>query len=377
MVFLTYFFSNNKKGLNYKQNDEEIWIYDLVYEHLTSPIWKIAIMEFIDENCIIFDDEDQYTPEQEQKFQQFKELISSQFDNMLNEYGLTNELLTKQIIIGLAHPQHKNIFQQIIAINDYKIFRKQMINRNKELELEALEELEKQDRILIQQQQKMNIQQPAQEFDQQFELKRLQIEKEKTELELAIELSKKAEEEQKRLMETQNDEFLKKILEQSLQEFNELQKKLENVQKRESELKSQPQYRQSEIFKSIKNVKYPSFTSYTQRQEERYNQNHLHQDQGQFDSHILHQQDFQNQDHQPQLIRDYSFKPPVIERVSSELLEESAILSNEAMHDQKLKMQQQKDIIIKKKNEINKSELLKFEQDKKPVAINKTYYQQK
>ncbi|CAK86368.1 unnamed protein product (macronuclear) [Paramecium tetraurelia] len=159
MGFLTYFFSNNNKGVNNKQNEEEIWIYDLVYEHLTSPIWKIAIMEFVDENCIIFDDEEQYTLEQEQKFQQFKELISSQFDNMLNEYGLTNQQLTKQILIGLAHPQHKNIFQQIIAINDYKIFRKQMITRNKELELEALEELEKQDRILLQQQQHLNIQQ--------------------------------------------------------------------------------------------------------------------------------------------------------------------------------------------------------------------------
>ncbi|CAK86369.1 unnamed protein product (macronuclear) [Paramecium tetraurelia] len=175
-------------------------------------------------------------------------------------------------------------------------------------------------------------------------------------------------------MELQNDDFLNKILEQSLQEFNELQKKLEIVQKRESELKSQPQYKQSEIFKSIKNVKYPSFTSYTQRQEEKFNQNQNHFNQEPQSSHIVHQQDFQNDFHQIQQAKDFSYNPPVIERVSSELIEESAIIPNEAMHDQKQKMEHQKNILIRKKNEIIKSELLKFEQDKKPQTINQTQY---
>ncbi|CAD8094455.1 unnamed protein product [Paramecium sonneborni] len=375
MGFLTYFFSNKHKGLNDKANEEEIWIYDLVYEHLTSPIWKIAIMEFIDENCIIFDDEDQFTQEQNQKFQQFQDLISFQFDNMLNEYGLTQEQLTKQIIKGLAHPQHKQIFQQIIAINDYKIFRKQMLTRNKELEFEAFEELDRQDKLQQeQQQQQQQIHKQPAEFDQQFELKRLQIEKEKSELELAIELSKKAEEEQKRLIEKENEDLLKQILEQSLLEYNELQKKLEVVQQKESELRSNPLYKQSEIFKSIKNLKYPSFSSYIQRQDE---SDQLKKGQEELKSQILHKQDFQNQVYQPSLEKDYSFEPPVIERVTSELIEESDLLKSEVMQDQKLKMIQKKELIIKKKNEMNKSELLKFEQEKKQVFINQTQYLKK
>ncbi|CAD8085530.1 unnamed protein product [Paramecium primaurelia] len=61
MGFLNYFFSNKHKVQYlfrvYPKKQNQIWIYD---QHLTSPIWKIAISEFWVENCIIFDDEDQY-----------------------------------------------------------------------------------------------------------------------------------------------------------------------------------------------------------------------------------------------------------------------------------------------------------------------------
>ena len=35
------------------------WIYELVLQYLVSPIWKVTISEFLDENCIVFDDEEE------------------------------------------------------------------------------------------------------------------------------------------------------------------------------------------------------------------------------------------------------------------------------------------------------------------------------
>lgn len=47
-----------KKMYNNSYYYYQSWIYELVYEHMTSPIWKIAISEYIDENCIFFEDDD-------------------------------------------------------------------------------------------------------------------------------------------------------------------------------------------------------------------------------------------------------------------------------------------------------------------------------
>ena len=40
-------------------NSDREWILDIVVEYLQSPIWKNPIMDFIDENCIIFEDEEE------------------------------------------------------------------------------------------------------------------------------------------------------------------------------------------------------------------------------------------------------------------------------------------------------------------------------
>jgi hypothetical protein len=38
----------------------------------------------------------------------------------------------------LANPAHRKIFHQILIIDDFRVFKKLMIKRNKELEVEAL-----------------------------------------------------------------------------------------------------------------------------------------------------------------------------------------------------------------------------------------------
>ncbi|CAD8085526.1 unnamed protein product [Paramecium primaurelia] len=134
------------------------------------------------------------------------------------------------------------------------------------------------------------------------------------------------------------------------------------------------QQKLSEIFKSIRNEKYPSFTSYIQKQVENQNQFQYKLEPKKKNNQILYKQDLEDQIPQPQLVRDYFFEPPVIERVTSKIIEDSVIHQSEIMQDQKLKMQQQKELIIKKKYEMNKSEQLKFEEDKKQGPLNQVVY---
>jgi hypothetical protein len=35
---------------------DEVWIYDYVKQYLTSPIWRNPLLDFMEENCLIFED---------------------------------------------------------------------------------------------------------------------------------------------------------------------------------------------------------------------------------------------------------------------------------------------------------------------------------
>lgn len=35
------------------------WMYEFVVQFLNSPIWRVSILDFVDEKCIIFDNEEE------------------------------------------------------------------------------------------------------------------------------------------------------------------------------------------------------------------------------------------------------------------------------------------------------------------------------
>ena len=57
-------------------NDQE-WILDIIAEYLQSPIWKTAIIDFIDENCIIFEDAEENRLEYTDVHLKFRKLIET------------------------------------------------------------------------------------------------------------------------------------------------------------------------------------------------------------------------------------------------------------------------------------------------------------
>lgn len=51
------------------------------------------------------------------------------------------EYLRKVIEIGLKNKKHKKYFEQLLVVENFLVFKKLMLKRNKELEYEALKEL--------------------------------------------------------------------------------------------------------------------------------------------------------------------------------------------------------------------------------------------
>ena len=79
-------------------------MYDFMVQFLSSPIWRVSLLDFVDNKCIVFDNEEENKFEHTiihnvLKFitQQFKELMGTLVDGMMEEIGMSQEKLAEII----------------------------------------------------------------------------------------------------------------------------------------------------------------------------------------------------------------------------------------------------------------------------------------
>jgi hypothetical protein len=98
----------------------------------------------VDENCLIFTREEENRFEYTTIHKQFKVMLCSLFDTMMQELGITDQACEEAVKAGLANPRHRSVFHQLVIANDFLAFKNIMIKRNEQFEAEALQELQKQ-----------------------------------------------------------------------------------------------------------------------------------------------------------------------------------------------------------------------------------------
>lgn len=71
-------------------------------------------------------------------------MIESMIETLMIEIGIDEQKLLQYIEIGLkSSHHHKKVFEQLLIVDNFLVFKKLMVKRNKELELEALKEMMK------------------------------------------------------------------------------------------------------------------------------------------------------------------------------------------------------------------------------------------
>eukprot|EP00743_Colponemidia_sp_Colp-15_P001413 GILK01001550.1.p1 GENE.GILK01001550.1~~GILK01001550.1.p1 ORF type:complete len:467 (-),score=130.55 GILK01001550.1:826-2181(-) len=120
---------------------DEDWIYDYILQFLKSPSWTVPILSFIDDNCVVFDNEEENKFIYTDIHNQFKEMIDNLLDLHLSELGLSPEALVTALSKGNNQDVHAVILEQLLAAEDFLNFKKLMVRRNMELEIEALKML--------------------------------------------------------------------------------------------------------------------------------------------------------------------------------------------------------------------------------------------
>ena len=99
-------------------------------------------MDFIEANCLLFEDTEENKFEYTKVHQEFTGLTALLLETMIDEVGITESQLEKCIIRGLRREKDAKIFKQVLLCDDFVSFKKVMVQKNKELEVEALRKIQ-------------------------------------------------------------------------------------------------------------------------------------------------------------------------------------------------------------------------------------------
>eukprot|EP00696_Hemimastix_kukwesjijk_P011238 gnl/Hemi2/24116_TR8093_c0_g1_i1.p1 gnl/Hemi2/24116_TR8093_c0_g1~~gnl/Hemi2/24116_TR8093_c0_g1_i1.p1 ORF type:complete len:493 (-),score=200.12 gnl/Hemi2/24116_TR8093_c0_g1_i1:243-1721(-) len=122
-----------------QQDHPSDWLFESVLQYITSPYWDLQVTAFIEKNCVVFDDEEENKLAYNQIHQRFIELVDSLLEGFLQDIGVSAMEFYEACRVGAERdPLNKQVFEMIMAVDDFLAFRTMMVKKNIELEMEAL-----------------------------------------------------------------------------------------------------------------------------------------------------------------------------------------------------------------------------------------------
>lgn len=125
---------------------EKEFIFDAVVGFLTSPIWNSPVRTFIEQNSLVFDADGDNHEAYQEIHKKYKEMVETLLSSFLKDVGIFEEQFMKACQEGSGSPQfnsiNRDVFDQMWAAEDFEVFKRLMIQRNIELQLQALQLLQ-------------------------------------------------------------------------------------------------------------------------------------------------------------------------------------------------------------------------------------------
>ncbi|XP_055851532.1 cilia- and flagella-associated protein 36 [Episyrphus balteatus] len=132
--------------------EDNSWVFDSLVCFLHGPIWNAPLQTFIEEKSLIFDPNiqpDESNPEYTKIHDEYKNLVDFMLGSFMEEMQITPEQFEIACLEGRNQKGessfnfHQGLFQQIWAANDIKMFIRMMTQRNVEIQLQALDIIER------------------------------------------------------------------------------------------------------------------------------------------------------------------------------------------------------------------------------------------
>ena len=121
--------------------------FDSIAGFLKGPEWKMPVMSFIDHHCTVFDSKDENELAYMEIYADFREMVESLTERHLKEVGYSPAQLAELCASLATDEVGREVLEQILvppllAADDFVAFKKMMVERNMELELESRMELQ-------------------------------------------------------------------------------------------------------------------------------------------------------------------------------------------------------------------------------------------
>lgn len=105
---------------------------------LKSAEWQVPVLEFIDQNCIVFDTEDENKFEYTTIHKEFCDLVNGLLEGFLSGMGIEPEEFVQVCESDSGGNLNEFVFNSILSVDDFLSFKKMMVKRNCELNVQAM-----------------------------------------------------------------------------------------------------------------------------------------------------------------------------------------------------------------------------------------------
>ncbi|XP_003707346.2 cilia- and flagella-associated protein 36 [Megachile rotundata] len=126
--------------------DDSAWVFDSLIGFLQGPIWSTPLITFVEEKSLIFEADVEDNNEYRKTYQEYKNLVDLLLGCFMEDMGITPEQFEYACTVNkytkMPVQFQQNLFEQIWAANEYEIFKRMMIQKNLELQLQALNMIE-------------------------------------------------------------------------------------------------------------------------------------------------------------------------------------------------------------------------------------------
>ncbi|XP_068796017.1 cilia- and flagella-associated protein 36 isoform X1 [Struthio camelus] len=125
------------------------WVVDTIAGFLRGPAWSVPILEFMEQKCEVFDDEEESKLSYTEIYQEYQALVEKLLEGYLKEVGINEEKFQEAFSSPLAKTHTSQaVLQTVLAAEDFRLFKEMMVQKNIEMQLQAIRIIKERNGVL-------------------------------------------------------------------------------------------------------------------------------------------------------------------------------------------------------------------------------------
>ncbi|XP_053316710.1 cilia- and flagella-associated protein 36 [Spea bombifrons] len=129
--------------------EDSEWVLESVLGFLSGPVWTGPVTDFMDHKCSVFDDDEENKLSYTEIHAEYRQLVEKLLESYLNEIGISEEQFQEACAAPLAHsPELQTVLHPVLAVEDFRMFKAMMVQRNIELQLQAIQIIQERNGVL-------------------------------------------------------------------------------------------------------------------------------------------------------------------------------------------------------------------------------------